>query len=108
MPRCRICNDLYERDEEGNAWPGVGEILDLRTLEKSAQNGCFTCSLLREGIIHCVPKSVQMEHVLFRIGEGGVHSERLRPFLSINVGIGAEYGAEVEFFRSVGMYTLSL
>ena len=39
-----------------------------------------------------------------RIGEGATHSERLRPFLAVSVGLGWEYGAEVEFFRSAGTY----
>jgi hypothetical protein len=104
MASCPICNDLNHKDGGDNDWPWVGEFLDIRQLQTSAQNGCFTCSLLHDGLVYCVPKLLEFEGVPIRIGEGAIHSERLRPFLVVNVGLGWEYGAVVEFFRLTGTY----
>lgn len=103
MPRCRICNDLPENDE-GEDWPWLGEMLDLRTLRDAGQNGCFICLLLLDSILHCIPEPLRLKPVWFRIGEGDMRRMGTRPFLSVNVMIGEEHEIGVKFFHLASIY----
>ncbi|KAL5355325.1 heterokaryon incompatibility protein-domain-containing protein [Aspergillus floccosus] len=99
---CSICNDLRGHDSKG-PWPFYNVIHDFQEMQASAAEGCSTCLLLCQSVLHYIPESQQARQIRYRIGPGGpgedVRAERRRPFLNIHVWFEDDYLAEVELFR---------
>jgi hypothetical protein len=51
MTNCGLCNNLELKPPAFR----VAFDFDVQQLEKSASDGCFICSLLRNGILHFAP-----------------------------------------------------
>jgi hypothetical protein len=88
------CQTCFNREDDD---PFLSfSLVDLQT---SARNGCFTCSLLEEGIYHCLPDMKSSEKSVYR----WKYRTDLTQSILIQLSLEEDVKYSIEFFALPGI-----